>query len=193
LTSALLRVLRPFASLLHRRKPACRVLFVCMGNICRSPTAVAVFRRQVAAAGLGGRIECSSAGTHGIYAGVIADGRARAAAERRGYDMSRMRARELRGEDFARFDLIVAMDRHNLETLRTRCPPEYAERLHLLMAFARRPGDDVPDPYYGNAKAFELALDLIEEACSGLLAHARARHVEALPSAEAQPLPHARG
>jgi protein-tyrosine phosphatase len=184
LIPTLLRGLRPLDLLLRRRKPACRVLFVCMGNICRSPTAVAVFRRQVAEAGLGRRIECASAGTHGVYAGVLADGRARAAAERRGYDMSQMRGRVLRDEDFERYDLIVAMDRQNLEALQARCPAAHAGRLHLLMAFAGRPDvDEVPDPYYGTTQSFELALDLIEEACAALLAHVRARYLDATAAA----------
>src|SRR5262245_55779404 len=98
----------------------CRVLFVCMGNLCRSPTAEAVFRRQVELAGLGKEIACASAGTHDMFAGYLPDLRAREAARKRGYDMSRFRGRGLTNEDFARFDLILAMDRQNLEDLRAR-------------------------------------------------------------------------
>jgi protein-tyrosine phosphatase len=158
-----------------------------MGNLCRSPSAEAVFTKKVALEGLTGRVVCRSAGTHDIYAGVLADGRARAAAERRGYDMSRLRGRRLTDEDFARYDLILAMDRQNLAVLVERCPAQYAERLHLLMEFARRhSGQEVPDPYYGNAKGFELVLDLVEDACAGLLEHVRARYLTPLPDAHTE-------
>jgi protein-tyrosine phosphatase len=180
----LLRSLWPFAK--PEQNVACRVLFVCMGNLCRSPSAEAVFRRQVELRGLSGRVLCSSAGTHDIYVGVLADGRARAAAARRGYDMSRLRGRLLSDEDFVRFDLILAMDRQNLAALQQRCPEQHAERLHLLMEFARsHDAQEVPDPYFGNAKAFELVLDMVEDACTGLLEHVRARYMQ--PPADARP------
>lgn len=180
----LLRSLWPFGKRTPEQTVSCRVLFVCMGNLCRSPSAEAVFRRQVELAGLSDRVLCRSAGTHDIYIGVLADGRARAAAERRGYDMSRLRGRLLSDEDFPRFDLILAMDRQNLAALQERCPQQYAERLHLLMEFAlRHSAREVPDPYYGNLKAFELVLDMVEDACAGLLEHVRARYLHPLPGA----------
>ena len=149
-----------------------------MGNLCRSPTAEAVFRQQIARAGLANEIACASAGTHDFYLGYLPDKRAREAALKRGYDMSRLRVRSVKDEDFTRFDLIVAMDRQNLEALRERCPPEQAERLRLLMEFAQREGVlDVPDPYYGNAQGFEVVLDMIEDACALLLQHVRSTHL----------------
>ena len=174
----LLRSFWPFNKAEREARVVCRVLFVCMGNVCRSPTAEAVFRHQLSAAGLAERVVCASAGTHDFNVGASPDGRARAAAQRRGYDMSRMRGRCVAEEDFARYDLVLAMDRQNLEALRQRCPGDRAERLQLLMEFARRhEALDVPDPYYGNAKAFELVLDMIEDACEALVAHIRSRYI----------------
>ena len=174
---ALLRTLWPFG---REDRIACRVLFVCMGNVCRSPTAEAVFRQRLHSAGLSDRVACASAGTHDFNRGILADGRARAAAQRRGYDMSGMRGRAIADEDFARFDLVLAMDRQNLEALRSRCPDDKGDRLRLLMEFARRHDAlDIPDPYYGNAKAFELVLDLIEDACDALVDHVRDHYLAA--------------
>jgi protein-tyrosine phosphatase len=185
LIAALLRNLWPFGDAREQRI-VCRVLFVCMGNVCRSPTAEAVFRHCVLAAGLGERIACTSAGTHDFNRGASPDGRARAAAQRRGYDMSKMRGRAIEPADFERFDLILAMDRQNLEALRQTCPPEHAERLRLLMEFARQhPLADIPDPYYGNAQGFELVLDMIEDACGSLLDHIRAQYIDAAPAGTA--------
>lgn len=173
---ALLRTLWPFGGRARESAVVCRVLFVCMGNLCRSPSAEAVFRHKLQAAGLAEQVRCASAGTHDIYCGVLADARARAAAQRRGYDMSGLRARVVEDEDFERFDLILAMDRQNLEALRERCPPDKVDRVRLLTEFARaHDALDIPDPYYGNVKAFELALDMIEDACESLLEHVRAR------------------
>lgn len=151
-----------------------RVLFVCMGNLCRSPTAEAVFRRQVEVAGLWPAVQCASAGTHDFHVGSMPDGRARAAALQRGYDMSRQRGRHVSDEDFARYDMILAMDTQNMALLRKRCPPDHADKLGMLMAFARRHAAiEVPDPYYGSAQGFGLVLDMIEDACSALLEHVR--------------------
>ena len=147
-----------------------RILFVCMGNICRSPTAEGVFRRVVAERAPGVEIEVDSAGTHDYHVGDPPDPRSIAAAARRGVDLRRLRAREVRDEDFERFDLIIAMDRLNRETLLERSPAPFRERIRLFMEFA---GDseveDVPDPYYGGAPGFERVLDLAEEAAAGLL------------------------
>lgn len=147
-----------------------RILFVCMGNICRSPTAEGVFRRLAAERAPGVEIEVDSAGTHDYHVGDPPDPRAIAAAARRGVDLRRLRARAVRDEDFERFDLIIAMDRLNRETLLERSPAPFRERIRLFMEFA---GDseveDVPDPYYGGALGFERVLDLAEEAAAGLL------------------------
>ena len=147
-----------------------RILFVCMGNICRSPTAEGVFRRLVAERAPGVEIEIDSAGTHDYHVGDPPDPRSIAAAARRGVDLRQLRARSVRDEDFERFDLIIAMDRLNRETLLDRSPVPFRERIRLFMEFA---GDseveDVPDPYYGGAPGFERVLDLAEEAAVGLL------------------------
>jgi protein-tyrosine phosphatase len=147
-----------------------RILFVCMGNICRSPTAEGVFRRLVAERAPGVEIEIDSAGTHDYHVGDPPDPRSIAAAARRGVDLRQLRARLVHDEDFERFDLIIAMDRLNRETLLDRSPVPFRERIRLFMEFA---GDseveDVPDPYYGGAPGFERVLDLAEEAAVGLL------------------------
>ena len=147
-----------------------RILFVCMGNICRSPTAEGVFRRLVAERAPGMAIEVDSAGTHDYHVGDPPDPRSIAAASRRGVDLSHLRARMVSDEDFERFDLIIAMDRLNRATLLDRSPEPFRERIRLFMEFAGS-GDieDVPDPYYGGAPGFERVLDLAEEAAAGLL------------------------
>ncbi|MDQ1243203.1 MAG: low molecular weight protein-tyrosine phosphatase [Pseudomonadota bacterium] len=147
-----------------------RILFVCMGNICRSPTAEGVFRRLVAERVPGAEIEVDSAGTHDYHVGDPPDPRSIAAAARRGVDLRQLRARLIRDEDFERFDLIIAMDRLNRETLLERSPAPFRERIRLFMEFASDPEvEDVPDPYYGGAPGFERVLDLAEEAAAGLL------------------------
>lgn len=174
----LLRSVFAFATGGREQPVQCRVLFVCLGNICRSPTAEAVFRRQVELASLSRQVECDSAGMHDFNLGRLPDGRARAAALLRGYDMSRLRGRQFGDADFERFDFILAMDRPILTALTQRCPPDKTDRIKLLMEFARRHAVlEVPDPYYGNAKGFELVLDMIEDACSALLEHVRSNRL----------------
>ncbi|MBO2981530.1 low molecular weight protein-tyrosine-phosphatase [Burkholderia pseudomallei] len=146
------------------------ICFVCLGNICRSPTAEGVMRHQVAAAGLDGAIEIDSAGTGDWHVGEAPDARAQQAARARGYDLSALRARQIGDADFERFDLVLAMDGANLAALRKRCPPQYRGKVRLLMEFA---GDgsagDIADPYFGGARGFEQVLDQCEAACRGLL------------------------
>jgi protein-tyrosine phosphatase len=147
-----------------------RILFVCMGNICRSPTAEGVFRRLAAERAPGVEIEVDSAGTHDYHVGDPPDPRSIAAAARRGVDLRQLRARSVRDEDFERFDLIIAMDRLNRETLLERSPAPFRERIRLFMEFAGgQDVEEVPDPYYGGAPGFERVLDLAEEAAAGLL------------------------
>jgi len=148
-----------------------RVLMVCMGNLCRSPTAEAVLRHKLKAAGLDKTVEVDSAGTYGGHVGEPPDARAQRQAKQRGYDLSRLRARRLTVEDFARFDWVVAMDEDNLSRMAELAPAGHAARLQLLMAHATRHTDvkAVPDPYYGPPAGFDRVLDLIEDACDGLV------------------------
>ena len=146
-----------------------RVLFVCMGNICRSPTAEGVFRYHVEQAGLADRLEVDSAGTHAYHVGEPADRRARAAAERRGMSLDGIRARRVSSQDYERFDYIIAMDEDNLARLRDEAPEGHDARLHLFLEFASGSETEVPDPYYGGAAGFERVLDLVEDASRGLL------------------------
>ena len=145
------------------------VLFVCMGNICRSPTAEGVFRHHVEKAGLSDRFLIDSAGTHAYHVGEPADRRARAAAERRGMSLEGIHARRVSAEDFERFDHIIAMDQDNLDRLREEASHEYATKLRLFLDYANVSESEVPDPYYGGAAGFERVLDLVEEASRGLL------------------------
>ncbi|WP_184040550.1 low molecular weight protein-tyrosine-phosphatase [Chitinivorax tropicus] len=150
------------------------VLFVCMGNICRSPTAEGVFRYFVETGGLARRIQIDSAGTHGYHAGEAPDPRSCAAAGRRGYDLSRLRARQVKTADFERFDLVLAMDEQNLRHLLRICPEGLQHKVKLFLAYARNFEErEVPDPYYGSGGGFEHVLDLIEDASAGLLSDLR--------------------
>lgn len=151
------------------------VCFVCLGNICRSPTAEGVMRRLVADAGLDGWIDIDSAGTGDWHIGEAPDGRAQQAAGRRGYDLSALRARQIDADDFRRFDLIVAMDDANVTALRQACPGAEHSKIRLLMEFAPQAGRVVVDPYFGGAGGFETVLDQCETACAGLLDELRAR------------------
>ncbi len=147
-----------------------RVLFVCMGNICRSPSAEGVFRHVLARHGVADCYEVDSAGTHAYHVGEPPDSRARQAAARRGISLDGQRARKVRAEDFARQDLILAMDQSNLEDLQAVCPPEYQNKLKKMLDFGSA-GGDVPDPYYGGNDGFEHVLNLLEDACESLLHH----------------------
>jgi protein-tyrosine phosphatase len=147
-----------------------KVLFVCTGNICRSPTAAGVFAQLVRQAGLEDSIHVESAGTHDYHVGQPPDERAQAHAKQRGYDLSALRARQVRKRDFAEFDLIVAMDRGHLEILQHNCPPEQQGKLRMLIK-----GHDIPDPYYGGPEGFDRVLDMVEAACLALLDIARER------------------
>ena len=150
------------------------ILFVCMGNICRSPTADGVFRQKVVDNGLSDLVRVDSAGTHNYHPGSPPDTRAQAAAVRRGYDLSALRARQVQAADYAAFDLILVMDQDNLAVLQDDCPPEHQHKLRLLTEFCQvQKASVVPDPYYGGADGFEQVLDLVEDACEGLLAHVR--------------------
>lgn len=146
------------------------VLFVCMGNICRSPTAEGVFRKHVADAGLAARVCIDSAGTHAYHVNEPADRRAAAAALRRGYSLDGIKARRVAADDFARFDLVLAMDSDNFARLVEQVGEEHREKVRLFLEFADAGVRDVPDPYYGGSAGFEHVLDLVEVASRGLLA-----------------------
>lgn len=149
-----------------------RVLFVCMGNICRSPTAEGVFRKLAMKSGLSGNLEIASAGTLGFHAGQAPDPRAIAHAAKRGYDLSALRARAVVASDFVRFDYIMAMDESNVLNLKADCPEYLSGKIKLLLSYAPAGNfTEVPDPYQGKAKDFELVLDLIESGCQGLVDH----------------------
>lgn len=146
------------------------VCFVCLGNICRSPSAEAVMRDLVERARLADRIVIDSAGTGDWHIGEPPDGRAQKAAKKRGYDLSKLRGRQVAAADFARFDLFIVMDDANAAALTAVCPPEHRDKIRLLMEFATR--DDsrvVVDPYFGGEEGFEKVLDQCEDACEGLL------------------------
>ena len=147
-----------------------RILFVCMGNICRSPTAEAVTSKFILNSRLESIIKVDSAGTHGYHIGEPPDPRSREAALKRGIDLSGLRARKVVPEDFERFDLLLAMDHVNLALLKRSARPEHHAKLGLFMSYASRfDTDDVPDPYYGGEQGFKLVLDMAEDAARGLI------------------------
>jgi protein-tyrosine phosphatase len=145
------------------------VLFVCMGNICRSPTAEGVFRHHASEAGLSDRVFIDSAGTHAYHVGEPPDRRAIAAAERRGVSLRDIRARRVSDADFDRFDYIIAMDEDNVARLQEQGSPKHHAKVRLFLEFSASGEQDVPDPYYGGAAGFERVLDLVEDASRGLL------------------------
>lgn len=150
------------------------VLFVCMGNICRSPTAHGVFQHKVKAAGLVKWLKVDSAGTHNYHPNSPPDKRAQAHAAQRGYDLSGLRARQIQDKDFERHDMILVMDWDNLAELEERCPAKHRTKLRRLTEFCMSHDSEiVPDPYYGDAQGFDNVLDLVEDACEGLLQHVR--------------------
>ena len=153
------------------------VLFVCLGNICRSPTAHGVFQKMVKEANLVDQIQVDSSGTGDWHIGRQPDARAQQHALRRGYDLSALRARLVSKQDFEDFDYILAMDNQNMLALQSLSPANYAGQLCLLLDFLHREqGMEVPDPYYGGEAGFELVLDMVEEACANLLVEIRKKH-----------------
>ena len=148
-----------------------RILMVCLGNICRSPTAQCVMEQQVAEAGLRGQIQVDSAGTGDYHIGHAPDHRSQEHALKRGYDISGQRARQLADADFEEFDLILVMDEANERDVLARCPRQHRDKVRRLAVFGSQPQVlEVPDPYFGGADGFEHVLDLVEDACAGVLA-----------------------
>lgn len=147
-----------------------KILFVCMGNICRSPSAEGVFRHQVEQAGRADQFLIDSAGTHAYHIGEPPDLRSQEFALKRGIDLSNQRARQVEVADFVRFDLVLAMDQDNYALLMRKCPPQHQHKVKLMMSFAHHSRSEiVPDPYYGGAQGFETVLDYLEDASAGLL------------------------
>ena len=153
-----------------------------MGNICRSPTAEAVFRARVEEAGLAEYITIDSAGTHDYHIGDPPDARTQRAAQLRGYDLSVLRGRQVDASDFVLFDYVLAMDHANLSILQRLRPNDAEIRLDLFLEYAKRHHErEVPDPYYGGADGFERVLDMVEDAAEGLLMHIRKAHFNSKP------------
>ncbi len=155
-----------------------KVLFVCMGNICRSPTAHGVFVKILEDQSLTSVVQVDSAGTHAYHIGKGADERSQLAASRRGIDLSALRARQVKPADFHEFDYVLAMDDDNLQHLEMICPVEQRKKLQLFMTFApQMKKREVPDPYYGGGSGFEQVLDLVEAAAEGLLQDIKENHL----------------
>ncbi len=146
------------------------ILLVCMGNICRSPTAEGVLSKKALEAGMEKKLLIDSAGTEGYHEGEAPDKRAQETARVRGYDLSTLRARQVKKRDFTDFDYILAMDRDNLASLKRKCPPEHQHKLRLFLSYSNKfPNLEVPDPYYGGTRGFSMVLDMVEDAAAGLL------------------------
>jgi protein-tyrosine phosphatase len=152
------------------------VLFVCLGNICRSPTAHGVFEKMVADAGLAANIKVDSSGTGSWHIGELPDRRSASAALKRGYDLSHLRARQVIVEDFDCFHYVLAMDQLNLADLEALCPDGYSGELKLFLGFGSSGIEEVPDPYYGEGDGFERVLDLVEESSQQLLQYIQQTH-----------------
>lgn len=149
-----------------------KFLFVCMGNICRSPMALAITAQMAEMAGMKGRLEFDSAGTHGSHAGERPDGRGIATLRRHGYEAPPGRSRRVVAADFQRFDLVLAMDSNNIKNLQNLCPPNLRHKIHKFTDFADQPqikGVDMPDPYYSQDAGFEQVLQMCESSARGLL------------------------
>ncbi len=154
-----------------------KVLFVCLGNICRSPMAEGIFRHLLRQASLDDRVKIDSAGTHAYHVDEPPDARAQAALDQRGIDISTLRGRKVTPTDIEIFDYVLAMDRENLKNLMAICPPGAASKIRLFMEYASNCSEqEVPDPYFGDSGGFDRVFDLIEDAASGLLADIRARY-----------------
>ncbi len=152
-------------------KEPIRVLFVCLGNICRSPTAHAIFEKKIIDEGLQHKIIVDSAGTGDWHIGRAPDPRACEAAFQHGYDLTKLGARQVKPEDFSKFDYVLAMDKQNLLDLKTMTPPQFAGHLGLFLDYSRSEKKEVPDPYTGGKEGFEEVLNLIEDASNGLFDH----------------------
>jgi len=151
-------------------KPVLKILFVCMGNICRSPTADGVLKKKISALGLAHQVHIDSAGTHNFHPNSSPDERTQRHALKRGYDLSGLRARAVTDTDFEEFDLLLTMDWDNRALLEERCPAEYQHKIRGFTEFLQSTqATTIPDPYYGGDADFELVLDLVEEACEGLI------------------------
>jgi len=156
-----------------------RVLFVCLGNICRSPTAEGVLIKKIADAGLNAHIEVDSAGTSDWHIGKAPDSRTVSAARSRQYDLSPLRARQLVAADLDQFDYVLAMDNQNLAGIRAFANEKSRAKTELFLAYASRAThSEVPDPYYGESDGFSLVLDLVEDAADGLIEHIRQHHLK---------------
>ena len=147
-----------------------------MGNICRSPTAEGVFRHMVEQSNAANKIAIDSAGTHAYHVGNPPDPRAQDAARKRNIDLGNQRARRVGADDFIEFDYVIAMDESNRYDLLSICPAGYEDRVHLFLDFADVNETEVPDPYYGQGRGFEIVLDLVENASEGLLQHISKNH-----------------
>jgi protein-tyrosine phosphatase len=160
------------------------VLFVCMGNICRSPTAHGVFRKKVIDQGLDHWVEVDSAGTHNYHPNSPPDERSQEHAAKRGYDLSDLRARQIEVADFERFNIILVMDWDNLALVQERCPPHHQAKVRRLTEFCiQHDSPVVPDPYYGGVKGFEDVLDLVEDACEGLIRQVKQQKADEIAGA----------